>query len=186
VPYFDLSLQHASARLLRSMKRWGSGAKFAELVARIRAEQPDAAFRSSFIVGFPGETETDHDELLTFLSDVRLDWAGFFPFSREDGTPAATLAAQVPDELVAERLRECSEVQDPITQTARDELVGEEIDVIVDRVDAETGDLEGRTHREAPEIDGIVRVTGDTYARPAARVRALVTEAVGPDLVAKA
>lgn len=185
VPYFDLSLQHASAQLLRGMKRWGTGAKFAELVARIRVDEPDAAFRSSFIVGFPGETETDHDELLTFLGGARLDWAGFFPFSREDGTPAASLGAQVPEELMAERLRECSEVQDPITQAARDALVGEEIDVIVDGVDPDTGDLEGRSHREAPEIDGIVRITGDVFARPGARIRALVTEAVGPDLVGK-
>jgi ribosomal protein S12 methylthiotransferase len=185
VPYFDLSLQHASARLLRSMKRWGSGARFTELIAGIREREPAAAFRSSFIVGFPGETESDHDELLTFLGDVRLDWAGFFPFSPEDGTPAASLDGAVAPELTGERLRECSEVQDPITQAARDALVGELVDVLVDGVDAD-GDLVGRTHREAPEIDGIVRLTGDTFARPGARVPALVTEAIGPDLVAKA
>ena len=125
VPYFDLSLQHASAPLLRSMKRWGSGDRFTDLIARIRADEPDAAFRSSFIVGFPGETEADHDELLGFLREVQLDWAGFFPFSAEDGTPAATLDGQIPAELAAERLRECSELQDPITQAARDALVGE-------------------------------------------------------------
>ena len=81
VPYFDLSLQHAAPGLLRSMKRWGSGERFTEIIAGIRAEEPDAAFRSSFIVGFPGETEADHDTLLGFLDDVRLDWAGFFAFS---------------------------------------------------------------------------------------------------------
>ena len=117
---------------------------------------------------------------------MHLDWAGFFPFSIEDGTPAATLDGQIPDELAAERLRECSELQDPITQTARDALVGETIDVLVDGLDPETGGLIGRTHREAPEIDGIVHVNGDTFARPGALVRALVTEAEGPDLIARA
>jgi ribosomal protein S12 methylthiotransferase len=185
-PYFDLSLQHASAPLLRSMKRWGSGEKFVELIQRIRAAEPDAAFRSSFIVGFPGETEADHDQLLTFLREVRLDWAGFFPFSPEDGTPAADYDGHIPDELAAERLRECSELQDPITQAARDALVGETIEVLVDGLDDETGALVGRTHREAPEIDGIVRVTGEAFARPGALIRARVTDAEGPDLVARA
>ena len=86
-PYFDLSLQHASAPLMRRMKRWGSGERFLPMIEGIRAQQPDAAFRSSFIVGFPGETESDHDQLLAFLAEARLDWAGFFAFSREDGTP---------------------------------------------------------------------------------------------------
>jgi ribosomal protein S12 methylthiotransferase len=186
VPYFDLSLQHASAPLLRAMKRWGSGDRFVDLIARIRASESQAAFRSSFIVGFPGETETDHDELLAFLREVRLDWAGFFPFSIEDGTPAATLDEQIPTDLAAERLRECSELQDPITQAARDALVGETVDVLVDGLDPDTGELVGRTHREAPEIDGIVRVTGDAFARPGALVTALVTGAEGPDLTARA
>jgi len=184
VPYFDLSLQHASAPLLRSMKRWGSGDRFVDLIARIRATEPQAAFRSSFIVGFPGETEADHDELLSFLREVRLDWAGFFPFSAEDGTPAATRDEQIPAELASERLRECSELQDPITQAARDALVGETIEVLVDGVDPESGMPIGRTHREAPEIDGIVRVTGDPFTRPGALISARVTDAEGPDLVA--
>ncbi len=86
VPYFDLSLQHAAPGLLRRMKRWGSGDRFRAMLDDIRARQPDAVFRSSFIVGFPGETESDHEVLLQFLADARLDWAGFFAFSREDGT----------------------------------------------------------------------------------------------------
>src|SRR6478752_5126135 len=92
VPYFDLSLQHAAPGLLRRMKRWGSGEKFTEIIAGIRAAEPESAFRSSFIVGFPGETEADHEALLGFLDDARLDWAGFFSFSREDGTAAASMA----------------------------------------------------------------------------------------------
>jgi ribosomal protein S12 methylthiotransferase len=184
VPYFDLSLQHADPALLRAMKRWGSGDRFLATIAAIRAEEPAAAFRSSFIVGFPGETEAAHDALLGFLGDAALDWAGFFPFSPEDGTPAATLPDSVPESLVGEWLRECDEVQDPITRAARDALVGTEIDVLVDDVDDRDDVAVGRTHREAPEIDGVVRVEG-AFARPGAMVRAHVTDAVGPDLVAK-
>ena len=186
VPYFDLSLQHAAPGLLRSMKRWGSGERFAEIIGGIRALEPDAAFRSSFIVGFPGETESDHEALLRFLDDVRLDWAGFFSFSREDGTAAASMSGEVAESLVHERLRECSEVQEPITAASRTALVGREIDVLVDGVDDDDV-LVGRTHREAPEIDGVVRLigTGDMFARPGAIVRATVSGVEGPDLDAK-
>lgn len=184
VPYFDLSLQHADARLLRRMKRWGSGDRFLTTIDAIRAEAPDAAFRSSFIVGFPGERELEHDELLEFLAAATLDWAGFFPFSPEDGTPAASLPDAVAPDLALEWLRECESVQEPITRAARDALVGREVDVLVDAVD-EAGSLTGRTHREAPEIDGVVHVHAE-FARPGAIVAAHVTEAIGPDLVAKA
>jgi ribosomal protein S12 methylthiotransferase len=172
--------------LLRAMKRWGSGERFSEIIAGIRAQEPDAVFRSSFIVGFPGETESDHETLLGFLDDARLDWAGFFAFSREDGTAASGLSGGVPDSLVQERLRECSEVQEPITAAARAALVGREIDVLVDGID-EDDVMIGRTHREAPEIDGVVRLvgSGDAIARPGAIVSATVCGVEGPDLDAK-
>ncbi|HZJ25692.1 MAG TPA: 30S ribosomal protein S12 methylthiotransferase RimO [Acidimicrobiia bacterium] len=185
VPYFDLSLQHASAPLLRRMKRWGSGDRFAAIISSIRAAEPDATFRSSFIVGFPGETETDHAELTDFLAEVRLDWAGFFAFSREDGTAAADLEGEVDGSLVAERLRECTELGDAITRDARDGLVGRSVEVLVDWIDPTTGVAVGRTHREAPEIDGVVRLDGAELARPGAVVTAEVTAAFGPDLEAK-
>jgi ribosomal protein S12 methylthiotransferase len=184
VPYFDLSLQHAAPGLLRRMKRWGNGDRFRALIDGIRSQEPDAAFRSSFIVGFPGETEADHETLLAFLADVRLDWAGFFAFSKEDGTPAATMDGEVADVLVHERLRECSDVQQPITASARAALLGETVDVLVDGTSE--GDVVGRTFREAPEIDGVVRIVGDVFARPGALVRATVCGVEGPDLEAKA
>ena len=183
VPYFDLSLQHASASLLRRMKRWGNGEKFLTAIEGIRAQVPDATFRSSFIVGFPGETEADHAALLGFLEAAALDWAGLFSFSPEDGTAAADLDGVVDDAVIAERLRECSEVQDPITAAARDALVGTTIEVLVDAT--ESGDAIGRTWREAPEIDGVVRIP-QAFARPGALVTATVVEAIGPDLVADA
>ncbi|HLX88329.1 MAG TPA: MiaB/RimO family radical SAM methylthiotransferase, partial [Acidimicrobiales bacterium] len=154
VPYFDLSLQHVSRPLLSNMRRWGEGARFLERIEEIRAVAPDAALRSSFILGYPGETEDDHDRLLEFLGEARLDWAGFFPFSEEPGTYAADPAAgpRVETELAMERLRECAELQDAITAENRAALVGAQVRVLVDAPGA------GRTHREAPEIDGIVNV----------------------------
>ena len=189
VPYFDLSLQHASRPLLRKMNRWGNGDRFRGIIEGLRAQEPNATFRSSFIVGFPGETEEDHEQLLEFLDDARLDWAGFFPFSREDGTPAASMEDVVDDALMRERLRDCSSMQEPITTAARAALLGQEVEVLVDGCDEdESGDREavGRTHREAPEIDGVVRIVGDLFARPGAIVRATVCGVEGPDLEAKA
>ena len=87
-PYFDLSLQHVSPPHLRRMRRWGSRDRFVRRIDRIRAAEPQATLRSSFIVGYPGETEEDHDQLLAFLAEAELDWAGFFPFSPEEGTYA--------------------------------------------------------------------------------------------------
>ncbi len=120
VPYFDLSLQHVSRPHLARMRRWGDGERFLRRIADIRAAESQATFRSSFILGYPGETERDHDLLLEFLTEAQLDWAGFFTFSKEDGTHAAGLPGQVPPELALERLRECAELQDAITAaTAR-------------------------------------------------------------------
>ena len=184
VPYFDLSLQHADRALLARMARWGSGERFLSIIDGIRDREPDAAFRSSFIVGFPGETEAAHEQLLDFLAAAHLDWAGFFAYSPETGTPAATMDGRVPDTVVREWLAECDEVQAPITAAGRDQLVGAELAVLVDGVDPDTGELVGRTHREAPEIDGTIRLVGAS-ARPGVIVRAKATEALGTDLVAE-
>ena len=120
VPYFDLSLQHVSRPLLARMRRWGDGERFLRRIADIRAADERATFRSSFILGYPGETERDHDRLLEFLAEAQLDWAGFFPFSNEGGTHAADLPDQIPAALALERLRECAELQDGITAARRD------------------------------------------------------------------
>ena len=145
-------------------------------IDEIRRREPAAVFRSNFIVGYPGETERDHDELLRFVEAVELDWCGFFAFSREDGTYAADLDAQVPEHLVGERLGELSEIQDAITARRRDDLVGRRVEVLVDAVGV------GRSHREAPEIDGIVHVADDLAVGEFADVD--IVDALGPDLVA--
>ena len=178
VAYFDLSLQHVSKPLLRRMRRWGDGSRFLRRIEAIRARWPDAAFRSNFIVGYPGETEADHDQLLAWLSEAQLDWCGFFPFSPEEGTHAAGLGGQVDAGLALERLAEASELQDAITSRRREALIGTTVEVLVD----EPGS--GRTHREAPEIDGVVRVP--TTLAAGAFHRVVVTGAEGPDLEAEA
>ncbi|MGI9585771.1 MAG: 30S ribosomal protein S12 methylthiotransferase RimO [Acidimicrobiia bacterium] len=152
--YFDLSLQHASPTLLRAMRRPGSGEKHLALIDTIRKAAPQAATRSSFIVGFPGETEDDVEMLGEFLTDAKLDWAGFFPYSAEEGTDAANLPDQVAPEIIRERLRHFQRIQDEITAAANAATVGQKLRVLVDQV--EDGQPVGRTYREAPEIDGMV------------------------------
>jgi ribosomal protein S12 methylthiotransferase len=176
IPYFDLSLQHASKPLLRRMRRWGDGGRFLSRVHAIRRLDPTAAFRSSFIVGYPGETEDDHDVMLRFVEDAQLDWAGFFTYSREDGTHAAGLDGAVDPRLMAERLGELSELQDRITAERRGNLIGELVEVLVDEPGV------GRSHREAPEIDGIIAVPADLAVGSFAKVT--ITGATGPDLEA--
>ncbi|MGH9282787.1 MAG: MiaB/RimO family radical SAM methylthiotransferase, partial [Acidimicrobiales bacterium] len=178
VPYFDLSLQHVSKPLLRRMRRWGDGERFLRRVDSIRRRWPAAAFRSSFIIGYPGETEADHDRLLAFLEEAQLDWCGFFAYSEEEGTHAAGLDGKVRPGLVRERLAEVGELQDAITASRRLDLVGQKVDVLVDRPG------EGRSHREAPEIDGVVRLPDGLEVGRVATV--LVTGAEGPDLEAEA
>ncbi|MDX2379546.1 MAG: 30S ribosomal protein S12 methylthiotransferase RimO [Acidimicrobiia bacterium] len=176
VPYFDLSLQHVSKPLLRRMRRWGDGQRFLRRIGDIRRREPSAAFRSNFLVGYPGETEDDHDLLLRFVEDAQLDWCGFFAYSREDGTYAADLDGQVDEGLMSERLRELRELQDEITATRRDALIGSSVDVLVDSPGV------GRSHREAPEIDGVVHLGQNVPVRSIATVE--VVDALGPDLVA--
>jgi ribosomal protein S12 methylthiotransferase len=178
VPYFDLSLQHVSRAHLKRMHRPGHRARFTELISRIRRTAPDAALRSSFILGFPGETEEDHDELLGFLEEVELDWAGFFTFSEEPGTPAFGLQPSVPPELALDRLRECSELQDAITSRRRQALIGSVLSVLVDSPGV------GRTHREAPEIDGVIHVPSNLAQ--GSIIDLVATGASGPDLWAEA
>jgi ribosomal protein S12 methylthiotransferase len=176
VPYFDLSLQHASREHLRRMKRWGDGPRFLERIERIRTMSPDAAFRSNFIVGYPGETEEDHDQLMSFVKNAQLDWCGFFAFSPEEGTHAINLPDRVDEGLMNERLAELRELQDNITAERRDLLLGETIEVLVDEPGI------ARSFREAPEIDGVVQVPDHLEV---GRFHTVVVEQVfGPDLIA--
>lgn len=176
VPYFDLSLQHVSAPLVRRMRRWGSGEKYLKRIEQIRTLQPKSTFRSNFIVGYPGETEADHDQLLDFVAAARLDWCGFFAYSAEEGTYAADLDRRVPVELMNDRLDELRELQDEISASVRDSLIGEVLTVLVDEPGI------ARSFAEAPEIDGIINV--DELLAVGEFHQVLVTDAQGPDLFA--
>jgi len=158
------------------MRRWGDGDRFLQRIADIRALSPDAAFRSNFIVGYPGETEEDHDQLLRFVEEAQLDWCGFFTFSPEEGTHAMTLPDHVDPALMNERISELRGMQDDITASRRDDLIGQTVQVLVDEVGI------GRTHREAPSIDGVVHVSNTLAVGQFADVE--IADALGPDLIA--
>ncbi len=177
VPYFDLSLQHVSAPLLRKMRRWGDGERFTGIINRVRDLRPDATFRTNFIVGYPGETEADHDELIRFLEKNEIDWCGFFPYSKEPGTYAETLDGEVPDALVMERLRELGDLQDGITEKKQDSQIGSRMSVLIESKGI------ARSHREAPEIDGLIHVPGSLKVGSFETV--VIREALGVDLKAE-
>ncbi|MBT8208177.1 MAG: 30S ribosomal protein S12 methylthiotransferase RimO [Acidimicrobiia bacterium] len=175
--YFDLSLQHVSQRLLRAMKRPGSGDRHLALVEAIKAAEPTAATRSSFIVGFPGETEDDVEELAEFLEAAQLDWAGFFPYSAEEGTPAALMDDQIPGDEAVSRLRYLQAIQDDITVARNVSQTGTIVKVLVDQVEDDTP--VGRSYREAPEIDGVIVLDRGT---PGEWLDVEITGAFGTDL----
>ena len=158
------------------MRRWGDGDRFLRRIEQIREREPGAAFRSNFIVGYPGETEEDHDQLLAFVEAAQLDWCGFFAYSPEDGTYAKDLDGQVPEGLMHERLAELREMQDEITGSRTDATIGDTISVLVDEPGV------ARSSREAPEIDGIVEVPATLTVGEFHSVR--VVDAMGPDRVA--
>jgi ribosomal protein S12 methylthiotransferase len=176
VPYFDLSLQHVSKEHLRRMRRWGDKDRFLERIQRIRSLAPDATFRSNFIVGYPGETEEDHDQLLDFVREAELDWCGFFTFSPEEGTHALSLPNHVDEALMNERISELREIQDNITAERRDALLDTTITVLVDEPGI------ARSFREAPEIDGVVQVPETLEVGRFHTVH--VEQVFGPDLIA--
>ncbi|RFS85647.1 30S ribosomal protein S12 methylthiotransferase RimO [Actinomadura spongiicola] len=181
-PYFDLSFQHASGPVLRSMRRFGDRERFLGLLDQIRALAPDAGVRSNFIVGFPGESEDDVDELAEFLTAARLDAVGVFGYSDEDGTEAATLDGKLDPAEVAARVEELSSLADELTAQRAEDRIGSRVHVLLEGK-TEDGEPEGRAAHQAPEVDGTVRVRG---AAPAVGefVTARVTGSDGVDLVA--
>ncbi|WP_329256879.1 30S ribosomal protein S12 methylthiotransferase RimO [Actinoallomurus sp. NBC_01490] len=175
-PYFDLSFQHASGPLLRRMRRFGDTERFLGLLERIRELAPEAGVRSNFIVGFPGETEEDVDELARFLTEARLDAIGVFGYSDEEGTEAAGFTGKVEPDEVAARVADLSVLAEELTAQRAEERLGQTVEVLVE----EPG--EGRAAHQAPEIDGVVTLKGD--APVGEIVAARVVEAMGVDLLA--
>jgi ribosomal protein S12 methylthiotransferase len=183
VPYVDLPLQHAHPAVLRRMRRGGSAASHLRLVARLREAMPEVALRSTFIVGFPGETEAEFASLLEFVERVRFRHLGVFTYSAEEGTSAAALADDVPEEIKRERRDRLMALQQPIAFAANASLVGRRLPVLVAGAHPETEHLlVGRTAEQAPEVDGQVLIN-DGWAWPGQLVEVEISEAAGYDLV---
>jgi ribosomal protein S12 methylthiotransferase RimO len=180
-PYFDLSFQHSSEPVLRRMRRFGSTARFVELLTSARALAPAAGARSNFIVGFPGETEEDVAELERFLTEARLDAVGVFAYSDEDGTEAAGFEGKLPAEEVTRRYERVWGLAEELTAQRAEERIGSTVEVLVESVDS--GVAEGRAAHQAPEVDGSTTVYGSGL-RVGDLVRATVTASEGVDLVA--
>jgi ribosomal protein S12 methylthiotransferase len=181
--YFDLSLQHVSEPILRRMRRGGSTRSFLDLVERIRSLDPDAAFRSNFILGFPGERQADVRELEDFLEAARLDWVAFFPYSGEDGTSALELDRRVAARTARARVERVQELQERVLAEVQEAWVGRRLELLVERID-ETGAAEGRSFREGIDSDGAVRVER-AAARPGDYLEVEVIGAEGPELLAR-
>ncbi len=181
VPYFDMSFQHSSATLLRRMRRFGDTDRFLDLLATIRAASPEAGVRSNVIVGFPGETEADVEELERFLLAARLDAIGVFGYSDEDGTEAEGLPDHLEQDVVDARVARLSALAEELTAQRAEDRVGEVVEVLVDSPDGE-----GRAAHQAPEVDGTTRLVGRSSGyRVGSLVRATVTGSDGVDLLAE-
>lgn len=165
LPYLDIPFQHSHPDVLKRMKRPASGEKNIERVAAWRAICPDLTIRSTFIVGFPGETEAEFEHLLEFLQAAQLDRVGCFTYSPVDGAAANALANPVPEEIKLERLDRFMRLQETISEARLRRWVGRRVRVLIDGVDADEGQLIGRTSADAPDIDGIVRISPDPNSR---------------------
>ncbi|MCB9761548.1 MAG: 30S ribosomal protein S12 methylthiotransferase RimO [Alphaproteobacteria bacterium] len=185
VPYLDMPLQHASGRMLKAMKRGVTRAGQDRILERVRRFVPDIAIRSTFIVGFPGETEADFEELLDFVEAQRFTRVGVFTYFQEEGTPAAELPDQVPDAVKQRRQEDLMALQAEISQAQHDALIGREVTVMVDGVSEEHELLlTGRMPSQAPDVDGQVFLSSAPGGlRPGQIVPCRITQATAYDLV---
>ena len=183
LPYLDIPFQHASPSVLKAMRRPASQEKTAERIRRWRDVCPDLAIRSTFIVGFPGETEDDFEQLLQWLKDAKINRAGCFKYEAVAGAKANDLDGAVPQEVKDERWHRFMAAQKEVSAALLAEKVGLDIDVLIDEVD-DDGAV-GRSKWDAPEIDGSVFLNGETASKPGDIVRARVIEADDYDLWAE-
>ncbi|WP_032094194.1 MULTISPECIES: 30S ribosomal protein S12 methylthiotransferase RimO [unclassified Alteromonas] len=175
LPYLDIPFQHASKRILRLMKRPGSSERVLERVKKWREACPSLVIRSTFIVGFPGETEEEFEELLEFLREAQLDRVGAFAYSPVEGARANDLPDPVPEDVKQQRLTRFMEVQGEISAARLQARIGNEYQVVIDYVDSEGA--VGRTYADAPEVDGLVHLNGVYDVKPGERVWAEVIHA---------
>lgn len=185
VKYIDIPLQHINDALLTSMRRETDGAYIRRMIERFRREIPEIAIRTTFIVGFPGETEAHVKELAEFMKESRFERVGIFTYSPEAKTPAEKMAHQVPEEVKKERLDLLMELQRGIAQELNQSLLGREIEVLVDEPDSDPQVYLGRTYADAPEVDGQVFVRSPLPLRAGEFVHAKVVDTYEYDLVAQ-
>ncbi|GAB2188655.1 30S ribosomal protein S12 methylthiotransferase RimO [Sessilibacter sp. MAH1] len=183
LPYLDIPFQHGSPKILKSMKRPAHAENTLERIHKWRSICPDLTLRSTFIVGYPGETEEDFNILLDFLKEAQLDRVGCFQYSPVEGAKANELADQVPDEVKEERHARFMEVQAEISKQRLQDKIGKTVHVLIDEVDEE-GAI-GRTKADAPEIDGMVYLNGETELAPGDLVTAKIFQADEHDLWAE-
>ncbi|HEX2240568.1 MAG TPA: 30S ribosomal protein S12 methylthiotransferase RimO [Actinomycetota bacterium] len=186
VSYFDLSLQHVAPRVLRGMGRWGSRPRFERMIERIRALDPLAGVRATFILGFPGETDAEAREVEAFVAESGLDWIGVFTYSREEGTRSHHLPDQIDDVVARERADRIAMEAERAMERRAGAIVGHTLEVLAERRDPKTGVWTGRSHREAPEVDGEIRFTADSPLTVGDYISVTITETDGVDLVGKA
>ena len=179
-PYFDLSFQHTSPTVLRRMRRFGDSEKFLHLISQIRALSPEAGIRSNFIVGFPGETQADFDELADFISAAKLDAIGIFGYSDEDNTEALELADKVDEDVIRQRVESLSSLADEMVSLRASARIGENVRVLIEDRELQ----EGRAAHQGPEVDGTTSFIGTNF-EVGQYIDAVIIDSMGADLVAR-
>ena len=179
-PYFDLSFQHSAPNVLRAMRRFGDSEKFLHLITQIRALSPEAGIRSNFIVGFPGETEADFEELTNFIASAKLDAIGIFGYSDEDNTEALGLTEKVPEEVIRARVESLSTIADEMVAERAQSRIGQRVRVLIEDVELQ----EGRAAHQGPEVDGTTSFIGTDFA-VGEYIDAVIVDSMGADLVAE-
>jgi len=179
-PYFDLSFQHTSPTVLRRMRRFGDSEKFLHLINQIRALSPEAGIRSNFIVGFPGETQADFDDLANFISAAKLDAIGIFGYSDEDNTEALDLSDKVDEDLIKSRVESLSSLADEMVSMRASARIGENVRVLIEDSELQ----EGRAAHQGPEVDGTTSFI-DTNFAVGQYIDAVIIDSMGADLVAR-
>ena len=179
-PYFDLSFQHTSPTVLRRMRRFGDSEKFLHLISQVRALSPEAGIRSNFIVGFPGETQEDFDDLADFITKAKLDAVGVFGYSDEDNTEALALSDKLDQDVIAQRVETLSSLADEMVSLRAQARIGENVRVLIEDEELQ----EGRAAHQGPEVDGTTSFFGTSYT-VGQYVDAIVINSMGADLVAQ-
>ena len=182
LPYLDIPLQHASPRILKAMRRPGNRDRTLERIRRWREICPDLALRSTFIVGFPGETEADFEELLAFIEEADINRAGCFAYSPVEGAAANALPDQIPGDIKQERLQRFMAAQEAVSARLLADKVGSVLPVLIDAVDADKLAATGRTPYDAPEIDGVVHISDIDGIKPGDIIHVEIEDSDAHDL----